>query len=223
MPPPPNLSISSAHNRGVDTYLCTYFFRVSCCEKYFCEDGLYASDVELENCKELTVVVKTMPVNNVCNTLPGSDMEACPPGGKQIINTCTSSCTDYCNKMKDNQNMEYLKQKHCCNSNCIKELYPPSGYLKETKSKYDKVGKTSSLKDHPQEDLCSNNKYCKTLVMENTHAGGDKEFESDIQLFIDEVLSLLEEPYILDIDMDFFSTLNPFEAMFSKVCILCHL
>ena len=168
--------------------------------------------------------MKTIPIH-VCNTLPDCDMDACPPGGKQLITACTCPYTDYCNKMKDNQSLEYIQGKHLCtcsNSNCIKGLCLQSECHKETKSRNDKIGKTSSLKCHPPEDLSASNN-CKTLVMENEHNCDDKKFEGDMQLFINEVLSLLEEPYILDIDMDFFSTLNPFEAMFSKVCTLCRL
>lgn len=165
-----------------------------------------------------------MPIH-VCNTIPGCKMDSCPPGGKQLFTACTCPRTDCCNKMKDNQGLEYIQEKHlrtCSNSNCIKGLCLQSECRKETKSKDDKIGKTSSLKSHPQEDL-SASINCKTLVMENGHNYDDKKFEADMQLFINEVLSLLEEPHILDIDMDFFSTLNPFEAMFSKVCTLCRL
>ena len=45
------------------------------------------------------------------------------------------------------------------------------------------------------------------------------QLRSNIQLFINQISSQLEEPYILDIDMDFFSTLNPFKPMFTEVYI----
>lgn len=147
----------------MQTYITTkvflYCLRVSCCEKYYCEDGLYVPKKDLENCKELTVVIKTMPVYNVRTALPNGnnhDGEILHPGSSKVQPNC-SSAANYC---KENNG-------------------EPS---------FDNINV------------------------------GEQFYESDYQnVLICEVLSHLKEPYILDIDMDFFSTLNPFKVMFSKV------
>jgi hypothetical protein len=201
-----------------------YFTRVSCSEKYFCEDGLYVPHEELENCRELTVVVKTMPVNNSCNTLSGNYVDVSyPGGGKQQNNASKNSSTGCCSdKVKDEQKFDFQQGGNLCNScNCdCKQLNIASKCACLDRTQFENDEAVKSSKSYPQgENLCSSNSYCENLIVTDECACSDKrKFESDIQLFINEVLSQLEEPYILDIDMDFFSTLNPFKTMFSKVC-----
>ena len=179
---------------------------------------------ELENCQELTVVVKTMPVENSCNTLPSRGVNTLNCGEKQQNNTTKSSCTDHCNKLKSEQKLGFQQGEdfyNSSNSECKKlNVASKCPCLDQTQIKNDRVVKIPSLRSHTREEnLCSSNNYGENLIVTNECACCDKrKLESDVQLFINEVLSQLEEPYILDIDMDFFSTLNPFKTMFSKVC-----
>ncbi|XP_028392578.1 UPF0489 protein C5orf22 homolog [Dendronephthya gigantea] len=135
--------------------------RVSCFEKYFCEDGLCALEKDLENCQELTVVVITMPVN------------------------CLQSKLTCGNESEENLKVNIPGGMMACGGNLV-------------------VNECVCLQDKPK-NISSHKSDCL-----------DGKVKNDIQLFISQISSQLEEPFILDIDMDFFSTFNPFKTMFTE-------
>ncbi|XP_028417913.1 UPF0489 protein C5orf22 homolog [Dendronephthya gigantea] len=137
--------------------------RVSCFEKYFCEDGLCALEKDLENCQELAVVVITMPVN------------------------CLQSKLTCGNESEENLSVNIPGGMMACGGNLV-------------------VNECVCLQDKPK-NISSHKSDCL-----------DGKVKSDIQLFISQISSQLEEPFILDIDMDFFSTFNPFKTMFTEAC-----
>ena len=161
---PYQLVFQNQHAKNVPETVSKYLVcRVSSCEKYFCEDGLYSPLEELENCKELILVVMTLSFDNLPSD--GPDGKALPSNNKELCHTCRSN-----------------------NSNELKQ---------------------------ESEINCEN--YSITCAKRHS-IHKDSHVTCDMQLFISGLLSQLEEPYILDIDMDFFSTLNPFKIMFTEVC-----
>lgn len=68
-----------------------------------------------------------------------------------------------------------------------------------------------------EEQSCKNCLVMNTSMLCNSHR--ESSDTCNFQHFISALLAQLEEPFILDIDMDFFSTLNPFKVMFTKVSI----
>lgn len=135
------------------------------CEKYFCEDGLYCPQEELENCKELTVLVMSMDIDDHLNSNVQKD---------STLGTMDAHKLD-----DDKSNKKQCEQGESEEQNCKKCL----------------VTNTSKLDNSDTESSNACN----------------------LQQFISGLSAQLEEPFILDIDMDFFSTLNPFKVMFTKV------
>lgn len=66
-------------------------------------------------------------------------------------------------------------------------------------------------------DVSLKNTCGKTEHKCDTSSSKEEILKRNIDMFINDILSSLEVPYILDIDMDFFSTLNPFRSMFTQV------
>ena len=173
---------------------------------------------ELENCKELTVVVRTMPVNQSCDSTI-KELDKLYHCEEKQLNKMSEN---FCKKMQDapildSGNGENVSDCKYEDMNTEREC----ACLDKTKVESCGVVAPWSKENQPErERLCSSNNYDESSVITNENSCcKNSKHESDIQLFISDVSSHIVEHFILDIDMDFFSTLNPFKAMFSKVCM----
>ncbi|EDO35441.1 predicted protein, partial [Nematostella vectensis] len=149
------------------------FLRVTSTEDYFLEELLYAPMEELENVKQVELVILTAEL-------------------KQILETIKIPAKEQTDTYK-----EVLKSATAGLSNDLK----PATTCQHS----------SALTEQVKND--SQNYF--TRLQETAEGVTEKVCVNELVLKLSEVLSQ-EKLYILDIDMDFFSTSNPFKDLFTE-------
>lgn len=190
------------------------YFRVTCRETYFIEELLYADEDLLENCKDFQLIV--------CTLRPE------PRQTKESVNQSESPQTKHSGHLKQldlkdktSKNDFIDQQRAKCSLSAVGRFLAENNTKEWAEcpiSKYE--AHNSNAKNEKSEDS-KHSKSAQDFYLDSRttfELPHDGLMGEDGSCNLKKILQ--ENNFILDIDMDFFSTQNPFKLLHTEVSIL---
>lgn len=208
--------------------LCV-FCRVTCLESYFLEELLYADAESLENCTDLELIVYTL---KPCSTPKRQNIncwdDSSQGNGDKSIQEEESSnnFVDEGNYNKKNkQYLNFVKSTVVDNNVNLKHLshkeeeetFKPETCVKTNAEKGNCEAGALEHSSSVQDDCCIL-RLMPTLSGQTKDRQGEGRTQDDFYKDIVDVIPA--DNYILDVDMDFFSTQNPFQLLYEVVSMI---
>ena len=187
---------------------------MTCIEDYYVEELLYAPEEELEKTQKLLLIVQT--INDVCNKNPimeltetvnikvenGDEEKDCP--GEEVHLSLQGNHVKQSSQGTDIV-LDLVGEGRAGDfTNCKPQL------LKDHRNN------DGELLEHDSKNVNSNTQDNVRKKQEVTHKEKQGMMHRETDSSVEDILSS-ETPFILDIDMDFFSTRNPFKDLFTEV------
>ncbi|CAH1780512.1 unnamed protein product [Owenia fusiformis] len=205
--------------------------RVSCTESYFLSEGLYSHIDEMINIQQLTLTVHTLRPSGKYPPLYQSDdlreKQADMNKGDVRDDDCSKLIKDSLSKdIEHKTNQSTLKQdillEDGTSKNCLDEASSNSA-IKKSQYQWNDEGPTckrTKLNSNDEESSSSavcikKEKSCAQLDTNEETLNSKTDAQTDFEN-IHDILSNTNKSFILDIDLDFFSTMNPFKMEFTE-------
>lgn len=206
-----------------------YPFRVTCSEVYFVEELLYADEESLDNCKALELVVCTVKhglMQNKDNTVQ-SDAQNTESETSELHEKSKQSGSDQSNQVEGcktkfalNSANSILGERGAKAVDCGQKPFEegPNAFQEHNSDKVTKKGKYEIECSAQDSSFIAN-----TKGVELNHPRKEKGQSMDGEGTMADVCNIFaniilqENSLILDIDMDYFSTQNPFKLLYTEV------